>query len=107
MELLVLVSLSSQQLHGYGIVRAIEASAALRVRPGNLYRVLARLVDAGLIGEDDASSQPSGGPERGRLFHITEAGLSRVEREVERLGRAVATSPQLVRALERGVQESS
>ena len=106
MELLVLVALSTRPLHGYGIVRAIEASAGLRVRPGNLYRVIERLVDAEMIAEDDGGDQPSLGAERTRFFRITAAGLERATREVETLGRAVAASPTLVQALQRGLEES-
>ena len=109
MEIMVLSALSVEALHGYGIVRAIERTAdeQVRVRPGNLYRVIDRLLTAGLVAEGEASTEPSGGAERGRQFRITEAGLARVTHEVELFGRTISHSPRLARALRRGLEEGT
>jgi DNA-binding PadR family transcriptional regulator len=76
------------------------------VRPGNLYRVLDRLVDAGLVAEGAPPDGPSQGAERTRHFAITERGRVRVATEAETLGRALGASPVLRRALQRGVGSS-
>ncbi|HVS14566.1 MAG TPA: PadR family transcriptional regulator [Thermoanaerobaculia bacterium] len=111
MELMVLSVLTDAAHHGYGLVRAIEerTEGALAVRPGNLYRVLDRLVEAGLVaeGEPPVGSDPDAGSSRGaertRHFSITERGRGRVAAEAETLGRALGASPRLRRALRRGL----
>jgi DNA-binding PadR family transcriptional regulator len=111
MEMMVLSVLTDAAHHGYGLVRAIElrTEGALKVRPGNLYRVLDRLVEAGLVRESEppaaskAASGASKGAERTRHFSITERGRSRVAAEAETLGRALGASPRLRRALRRGL----
>ncbi len=108
MELMVLTVLFDDSHHGYGLVRAIEerTSHSVRVRPGNLYRVLDRLVDAGLLTESEVNDGPSGGADRTRSFSITKAGRTRVINEAETLGRALGASPDLRNAIERGLEST-
>src|SRR5262249_7124921 len=50
-ELIILIALSEAEQHGYGLTQAIESrtDGAVHLEPGNLYKVLKRLVSDGLI----------------------------------------------------------
>ena len=50
-DYLVLLALHERERHGYGIVKDVEriSNGAVRLVPGNLYAVIARMVDAGLV----------------------------------------------------------
>jgi DNA-binding PadR family transcriptional regulator len=52
-EFLVLVVLAGGPLHGYGIVQEIDARTGgrVRLRPGDVYRVIYRLGERGLLQE--------------------------------------------------------
>jgi DNA-binding PadR family transcriptional regulator len=104
LEFLVLAVLADERLHGYGLVKAIEERTAgrVRVRPGNLYRVLDRLIDAGLVVEEPADGQPSGGGERTRLFLLTAAGRRAAASEARLLSDVIEGSRVLRRALQKG-----
>ena len=51
-EFLVLLALAEQDQHGYGLTQAIaeRTDGAVRLEPGNLYKVLKRLVADGFRG---------------------------------------------------------
>lgn len=73
--------------HGYGIVQAAESrypdQPALEI--GSLYRIVARMLDDGLIEE---VAKPAGVPESGRkrrFYRATELGTSVLRAEAERL----------------------
>ena len=84
-EFLVLAVLHEEELHGYGIVQEItrRTNERIHVKPGNLYRVLDRLMDRGLLDEagDKQAAEPS--EERRRYYRITKLG--------RRVARAEAT----------------
>ncbi len=84
-ELLVLAELARQEQHGYGIVQAIEqqTEGAVALVPGNLYRVLHRLIDRGLIEEADAASESE--DQRRRYYRITDLGREEAMQELERV----------------------
>jgi len=50
-EFLVIAVLNERELHGYGIVQEIEerTDGKVSIAPGNLYRVLDRLLQRGLL----------------------------------------------------------
>ena len=52
-DMLVLMTLSTEDRHGYGIVTDIteRTSGSIKLVPGNLYSVLRRLMGEGLIDE--------------------------------------------------------
>jgi DNA-binding PadR family transcriptional regulator len=90
----VLLVLASEDLYGYAIMKAVEAQSRGAVSPeiGSLYRVLARLMKAGLVVELD-SPDPDAEPRRGqprRYYRITPAGRSALRAEAERLRHAVS-----------------
>jgi DNA-binding PadR family transcriptional regulator len=104
LEFLVLAVLADERLHGYGLVKAIEerSEGRVRVRPGNLYRVLDRLIAEGLVSEEPADGQPSGGGERTRLFSLTTAGREAATAEARLLTDVIRSSRALRRAVEKG-----
>jgi len=88
----VLLVLSERDLYGYAIMKAIESNSGGAVAPeiGSLYRVLARLMAAGLVSE---ASGP-GGTEvhRGRprkYYGITPQGREAARAEAARLNELV------------------
>lgn len=82
-ELFVLAVLRSGPLHGYGLVQEVAARSRgrIRIRPGNLYRVLDRMLDRGLI---EPYERAHAGDERRTYYRITARG-SRVAQEEARL----------------------
>ena len=90
----VLLVLAEADLYGYAILKAVsdESGGAVAPEIGSLYRVLARLMGAGLVEEVAA---PPGAPSshRGRprrYYHLTEAGGAVLEADARRLERALA-----------------
>ncbi len=75
-EVVTLAALSDGALHGYGLVLRIAeiTDGRMRVRPGNLYRVLHRLETAGLVTESAAPAGEADADERRRYFRITPKG---------------------------------
>jgi DNA-binding PadR family transcriptional regulator len=109
MEFLALAVLLEAPLHGYGIVQQIEARTGGRVqlRPGDVYRVIYRLEERGLLqkGEPDLllkENRPAGDGdravedasarqhERRTYYAITEAGRTLVHAEAEMLAEVSA-----------------
>lgn len=85
-EFLALAVLSEEPLHGYGIVQQIEERTGGRVqlRPGDVYRVIYRLEERGLLQKDDEGAGAAAG-ERRTYYRITAAGLELVEDEARML----------------------
>lgn len=94
-ETLTLAVLSDEPLHGYGISQALEerTDGRVRIRPGNLYRVLDRLVERRLVtpteAPDDAGDGHGGrdGGGRRRYYEITERGREVAAAELGMLAR--------------------
>ena len=87
LEYHVLLALASGPLHGYAVNDAIvaESSGALVPRAGSLYRVIARLLTAGLVRETspgDATAHP--GLAR-RYYALTARGRAALGAEARRL----------------------
>lgn len=93
-DLLILTSLAEGPLHGYGIIKAVEArsESGVFLDPANLYRVLRRMRELGWIAEDPAGSG------RRRTYQITAEGRSLLSAEVARLERLLRQArPALVK----------
>jgi DNA-binding PadR family transcriptional regulator len=116
-DLLILAVLAEGPLHGYGLIKAVEArsEAGVLLDPANLYRVLRRMKRLGWIREaTDGDRAPpvldsgpdTAGPQRGsrpdpgedsqsdarpdsrrRIYQITPAGSALLEAELRRLDR--------------------
>ena len=87
-DLELLLALDDQELHGYGLVQAIAAhtDGLLQLDPGNLYRVIKRLLADGLIGE----SEQNGGEAGRKYYRLTPLGGRVLARELDRLRQLVS-----------------
>jgi DNA-binding PadR family transcriptional regulator len=76
----LLVLLAEEPRNGYGLMQEIEqrSDGAWRPSPGSVYPALAQLEDEGLVRPEDEGS--------GKRFGLTEAGVSYVEENREKLG---------------------
>jgi DNA-binding PadR family transcriptional regulator len=82
--LLVLTSLADGPRHGYAITEDIAQVAGVRLGPGTLYGVLARLEADGLI-EALASD------DRRRPYRLTSSGASALQQQLRTLARVADT----------------
>ena len=100
-DLELLLALSSRDLHGYGLVQAIaeHTDGLVNLDPGNLYRVIRRLLADGLIAEAAQESDPA--EERRKYYRLTELGGRVLSSEVDRLRRLVS-APAMRRVAKRG-----
>ena len=96
---LLLAVLADEELHGYGLVQEIErrTDGAVRLRPGNLYRQLDRLLDQGLV-HDGGRRPVAGGPPR-RYYRISAVGRKLAAEEVLLRYRLMASSAGLRKAV--------
>ena len=81
----ILLLLNETELHGYGIMQAIneEAGRAVILGPATLYRTLKELRDAGLIEETQ------GDDDRRRVYRLTGEGKEAARAESERMAAIV------------------
>ena len=88
----ILLSLADGERHGYGITQDIanRTSARMRIEPGNLYRSLKAMLDAGLIEESERRPAPDLDDERRRYYRITPLGRRVAVAETARLELLVA-----------------
>jgi DNA-binding PadR family transcriptional regulator len=85
-DLLILAVLAEGPLHGYGIIKAVEArsSSGVLLDPANLYRVLRRMRALEWIREEED------GEERRRTHRIMPKGRAILAAELGRLERLLA-----------------
>lgn len=88
----ILLALSEESAHGYGIIKQIDvqSAGAIRLSTSSLYASLKRMEAAGLV-EDDGQRprEASGGPPR-KYFRITAHGRLVANAEAARLRRVTA-----------------
>jgi DNA-binding PadR family transcriptional regulator len=86
-DLLILSVLAAGPLHGYGIIKAVEARSrsGVLLDPANLYRTLRRMRRDRWIEEVEATAATD--QDRRRTFGVTALGRSVLRAEVERLER--------------------
>lgn len=91
-EFQVLMVLSEEALHGYGIRRATleRTGGKLRLDPGVLYRTLRRLEEAGLIDESEKRPAADLDDRRRRYYGLTSLGKKVAAAEAERLEDLIA-----------------
>ena len=101
LDLQLLLALADGERHGYGLVQAIEerTDGLIALEPGNLYRVIRRLLDDGLVAESERREAPDLADERRRYYRLTTLGGRVLAEEIRRL-QALVSSPS-VRALVR------
>jgi DNA-binding PadR family transcriptional regulator len=83
----ILLALSDDERHGYGIMQEVSrrSAGATRLRPGSLYRALARLVQEDLVEESDERPAPDLDDERRRYYRLTPLGQKVAAAEARRL----------------------
>lgn len=83
----VLFALSHAELHGYGLMKALEEQSGglLRLDPTSLYRRLRVLLRDGLVAECDAGTEAPDADPRRRYYRITEAGMTVLRAEIRRM----------------------
>lgn len=83
----ILLSLADDDLHGYEIMRRIEAQTDGRMRmgPGTLYSSIQALLDARFIAEVASRRAEAPNDARRRYYHLTVAGRKAARDEAERL----------------------
>jgi DNA-binding PadR family transcriptional regulator len=93
-DLEILLALADSDKHGYGLVQAVAAHTDQLVvlDPGNLYRVIKRLLETGLVAESGRRAADESGGERRRYYALTPLGGRVLAAELERLRRLVNAS---------------
>jgi DNA-binding PadR family transcriptional regulator len=93
-DLELLLALADEERHGYGLVQAIAAHTGglVMLDPGNLYRVIKRLLESGLVSEAGHRHADDANGERRRYYRITALGGRVLAAELDRL-RAVVNAP--------------
>ncbi len=83
----ILLALSEDDLHGYAIMRSVEAQSGGRVRlgPGTLYSSIQTLLEEKLIEEVDAGEDAASGNERRRYYRLTSSGRKVAGSEAKRM----------------------
>ena len=87
----LLLALTAGGLHGYAISKAVREASEGRVRIGlgSLYRILARLLNAGIVEECDPEDEGSEDETTRRRYRLTPLGANVLRAEVSRLSDAV------------------
>ena len=91
----VLLALAKEPLHGYGIIKEIEASTSgeLELETGTLYAAIRRMNDEGLL-DHVAPPAASGVDARRRYYGLTPFGRSVLLLESQRLVRLLGIAEQ-------------
>jgi DNA-binding PadR family transcriptional regulator len=90
----ILLALSTEERHGYGIMKQVERESRGKVKmgPGTLYGSLNRMMAAGLIRESDKRRDPAMDDERRNYYAITGLGRKALEAELDRYREVVAVA---------------
>ena len=93
-DLQLLLALAESEQHGYGLVQAIadRTDGIVALEPGNLYRVIKRLLADGLVAESERRAVPELDDERRRYYRLTALGGRVLATEIRRL-QALVSSP--------------
>ncbi len=91
LELMILKTLSREQMHGYGIAQRIHQTVddLLKVEDGSLYPALYRMEERGWIASEWGLSENN---RRAKFYKLTKAGRKQLEAQSvnwERVSRAV------------------
>ncbi|MGB3633040.1 MAG: PadR family transcriptional regulator [Rubrobacteraceae bacterium] len=83
----ILLSLASEERHGYGIMQEVEqrTDGKMKLGPGTLYRSIKQMLSAGLIEESDERPDPDLDDQRRRYYRFTSFGQRVATAELERL----------------------
>lgn len=86
-ELELLLALVGEERHGYGLVQQIaeRTNGLVRLEPGNLYRVIKRLLADGLVEESERRAISADNSERRRYYRLTPLGVRVTAAELHRI----------------------
>ena len=92
----ILLALSTQERHGYGIMKQVESDSNGKVSmgPGTLYGSIGRMIEAGLIRESDKKIDAKLDDERRIYYKITGPGKRALAAELERYREVVGVARQ-------------
>lgn len=92
----ILLALSTEDRHGYGIMKQVERDSQGKVNmgPGTLYGSLSRMIKAGLISESDKKADPEMDDERRVYYKISGLGQKTLAAELARYRDVVAVAKQ-------------
>ena len=90
----ILLALSTNERHGYGIMKQVEADSHAKVKmgPGTLYGSLSRMIEAGLIRESDKRIDRGIDDERRVYYKLTGLGQKALAAELTRYREVVAVA---------------
>jgi len=90
----ILLALSTEARHGYGIMKQVERESQGKVKmgPGTLYGSIGRMMAAGLIREADARVDPAMDDERRIYYTLTGLGQKALSAELDRYRDVVAVA---------------
>ena len=90
----ILLALSAEERHGYGIMKQVERESQGKVKmgPGTLYGSLGRMMEAGLIRESDKHVDPAMDDERRIYYTLTGLGQKALNAELDRYREVVAVA---------------
>ncbi len=96
LDLLILKTLATGELHGLGVSRRIEqiTKGTFQVKPGSLFPALHRMEEAGWLVSSWGSSENN---RRAKYYRLTKAGRDRLgleRREWERIATAMTSALQ-------------
>lgn len=85
---LILLALADGEAHGYRLRQGVieRSNGTVRLDPGSLYRLIARLFDEGLIDEAPGGTASDSDDARRRYYRLTVKGRRVLVAETERLG---------------------
>ncbi|MEX1124668.1 MAG: PadR family transcriptional regulator [Acidimicrobiia bacterium] len=88
----ILLTLATEDRHGYSIMRETEelTDGQVKLGPGALYAALGKLTDDGLVVETEERPAPELDDARRRYYRITDAGRSALGVELQRLQKVIA-----------------
>jgi DNA-binding PadR family transcriptional regulator len=94
-EAMTLAALADRARYGYDLSQRIRelTNGRVDIKPGNLYRVLDRLVTDGLVRETTAPATSE--DERRRYFALTSRGVQAVAEELRMYATVLRRVPQL------------
>ena len=87
----ILLALSAEERHGYGIIKDVFArtNGKLRLGAGTLYGSIKRMSEAGLLEESDQRPDAEHDDERRRYYRLTKRGRDAAQLEARRLEQLV------------------
>jgi PadR family transcriptional regulator, regulatory protein PadR len=96
LDMMILKSLSTGDMHGLGISRRIEqiTRGTFQVKPGSLFPALHRMEEEGWLASSWGESENN---RRAKYYRLTKAGRRQLDTETERWGKI---SLAIARALE-------